>query len=901
MLKTIEISSLADKKKILQKFDPKNSLWISADIKSRSFILENLKVKKAQENCVLRAQDFWRLLLEKTRPQWHIESQKALSLIYKEWAKNKKKEWQRQVETGVIISEIINTISHLLKHPQRDSLMQEWLNTRTGGPWQKWYRIAQEFYDYLRANNIIEQNWVDTHLLDTNLSDFLPWKMVIFDLGFNINPIEVQLIQQISQTKETVVLTPIKKNKQEWGLAHPMYNVFHKKITGPKTAPRPPDIKVKKFAVELAEVKDITAEVKQKLKNHPAERIAVIAPNIENYWSCLKSHFTIENIPFQKTETARVVSFPSVQLWLAYMNIHLENIQPEYLETVFYDSQSQNKDKKLNYSQKTSYPSILSFKDLPKIPPIKQALRKDPEQTVSIKDFIDWAKKFQPNLKSPALTRKMKEILSDMTKSMNIHLPFSSWLQLLTSYFKETEIPLTEEQPNGVKCLSFNALEWLSADFIYIAGLSEQNLKNQKPHFISSMEADLLNEDLGFFSKIEPIDNLEQSISYFIQKEYRKIVMSFSTTSFLGEPLNPSAIWLKKAVEQNSSSMNRPGPHRWGQISQKTKIKDILALRKFTPEQLNTIETSLNQDAGKKNLQPFFTKNSKDFIKKLSASSLKDYAKCPFIFAAKNLFKLSDEPLKDVDISYKDKGNIMHELFHELKKENTQNINTKEIIKKIIDKRIKNTYPTILENEKSYLLKKAYDFLENEKRLKTIFKDLEFQNGELKFTGYWSLTKAEPDKKEGLLITGSIDRVDKDKEGFFLIDYKRKLPVGAGIQGWEKQNNFQMALYIKAVEKGLTELPPESVHHALYVSYTENFKPAGFALKTEPSQELLNSKRNSSLVEKEKKEELINQLNRKINDLILKMQAGEFSPQPFKETLCHDCQWRKLCRAPHLN
>ena len=43
MLKTIKITSLSDKKDILQKFESKNSLWITSDIKSKFFISDHLK------------------------------------------------------------------------------------------------------------------------------------------------------------------------------------------------------------------------------------------------------------------------------------------------------------------------------------------------------------------------------------------------------------------------------------------------------------------------------------------------------------------------------------------------------------------------------------------------------------------------------------------------------------------------------------------------------------------------------------------------------------------------------------------------------------------------------------------------------------------------------------------
>ena len=261
-----------------------------------------------------------------------------------------------------------------------------------------------------------------------------------------------------------------------------------------------------------------------------------------------------------------------------------------------------------------------------------------------------------------------------------------------------------------------------------------------------------------------------------------------------------------------------------------------------------------------------------------------------------------------MDMDLAEKGNLIHQLFEKICLSQIPGISDQDMLHKVeeyLEKFKKSQpfiHPTIWEKEKNYLLEKTKLFLEHERKLKKLFKNLKADKLELKYNCFWNQKKKCLDKQGEIEITGFIDRIDKNTEEntYFIIDYKKTLPTGGAAAGWSQQNNFQLGLYMQAVELGLTDLPPHVVEQALYLSY-KDFKWMGYAEKTPHNTQLFNSSRSRSLISKEKKNEILSEINTKINTLLSEMQSGRFTPKPFKESYCSNCRWSKICRAAHLN
>ena len=913
MLELVKFLNTKDKKRILQGFNSDHSLWITTDIKSQFSILNELHKNNTsvKDNCVMRATDLWTHILSTTYPEKCIVNRSFLIFIYHEWAKSRKQEWQKTKETGNLICQYIEVLAHLLQHPLKDNLIAEWKNTITnkkGAYWITWYHLASEFWNYLYQQKIIESSWAGTFLLDRIPFKYFKSKEIIFDLSFDINKVEVELIRQISTKIKTKVLIPICFNKRNQNYLHKVYDGLNQKkpLSFTKhSQPRIHSIKIKKFATPLAEIKDISYHVKYSLNKgiHP-NKIYILVPHIEDYWTCLKSYCKKENIPVNKSETAFLHSFPIVQLWLAKMWTHLSVINYENLETI-----KSHQNQYINFSQLKA--EFYNVKKIENCPPelYKKDQLKNKDELTSLSIFIQWALKLLPhNIKNTAVHQSIKDCLNDFPKSNTVtqlKLKWRSWLSVLELLLKKKEIEIYEGNTEGINCLSFNALGWVESDFTYIAGLSEQNIKKEKHTMISSLEAHSIMKDLGFFIKNEPSDKMEQIISCFTYQEHKEMMLSFSSTDFLGTPLNPSCLWMEKAIEYKKDINHFDTPHisLWDQQQRKSSVKEILAHHNIKQAELELVNQSIQEDLGNEDSTPFFQKRTKS----LSPSSLNNYIKCPFIFAAKKLFHLWDGPERDVDIPPTEHGSIVHKLFELLQLTKKNNPSKQEILQ-IVDeiknsksfKKISKIHPVIWEKERNYLLKKALIFLEQEKRNKFLFKNYQTIACEKKYQSYWNFKTRSLNKEGDILFTGKIDRIDSNNQFYQIIDYKSSLATGSAATSWETQENFQMAFYIQILELGLANFPALPVKSALYLSY-KNFNYQGLAIKEPSYIKLLGSPKKRSLISEEKKESIIESVNKKIDSLILNIYRGRFPAQPKTKQLCIKCRWRKICRASHLN
>ena len=191
----------------------------------------------------------------------------------------------------------------------------------------------------------------------------IPFKEIIFDLGFNINRLEEELIHQVSTKINTKILVPFYFDNKYQNEIYFIYNRFKsnqckkdqtkktgssitkstrlgkskpKKCNQTKISFLSKNVQIKKFVTPLAEVKDISNWIKVTLdKGIKPNKICVLAPHIEDYWTCLKSYFNKENIAVNKGETVSLSNFPIIQLWFAKMKTHLAVLKYENLEMVY--------------------------------------------------------------------------------------------------------------------------------------------------------------------------------------------------------------------------------------------------------------------------------------------------------------------------------------------------------------------------------------------------------------------------------------------------------------------------------------------------------------------------------------------------------------------------------------
>ena len=200
------------------------------------------------------------------------------------------------------------------------------------------------------------------------------------------------------------------------------------------------------------------------------------------------------------------------------------------------------------------------------------------------------------------------------------------------------------------------------------------------------------------------------------------------------------------------------------------------------------------------------------------------------------------------------------------------------------------------ESYSEQFVKKAFQFMENEKKITQRLAGIKTTDTEWKFKVYWNLEKEDLDESKGdVLIEGRIDRIDCFQGEYLIIDYKSSLNSLVNMPHWEKKLDFQMPLYIGAVSLVKNQ---GAVSSALYLSY-KNFKWKGFISKDSELKKLAPSSRLTAAADK--KELILKNINKSIQKNILNIKENIFEPNPFDSKICSQCHWRNICRAPHLN
>ena len=142
---------------------------------------------------------------------------------------------------------------------------------------------------------------------------------------------------------------------------------------------------------------------------------------------------------------------------------------------------------------------------------------------------------------------------------------------------------------------------------------------------------------------------------------------------------------------------------------------------------------------------------------------------------------------------------------------------------------------------------------------------------------------------------------DSENSAYVLLDYKRNLNQNiVHLTKWLNKSDFQLSLYAQALEKGLVEnMKPAFVEAAAYYGLRD-FNYKGYVNENSPYEKIFGSRSQArkTRVDFEKNQE---ELNEAIRCLLADMKQGIFFPEPKDPTICKTCNWRKWCRASHLN
>ena len=148
-----------------------------------------------------------------------------------------------------------------------------------------------------------------------------------------------------------------------------------------------------------------------------------------------------------------------------------------------------------------------------------------------------------------------------------------------------------------------------------------------------------------------------------------------------------------------------------------------------------------------------------------------------------------------------------------------------------------------------------------------------------------------------------IDRIDRnDKNQYVLIDYKSTGGSLTNYGSWIANSKIQLLIYALAIENNWTELPPGDVVGAFYFNIKDWDRTKGFGIEGVEAELYPEEKAKRNILKPEAYKALMEDLDVLLSEKIQLISEGRLWPEPEKpEIICERCDWRTLCRAPHLN
>lgn len=864
MLKRISPKNINDKWERLKDYNIHNTTWLVADLQSKQ-VIQNKLLQSANclpEDAVLRVSEFWHKLLQKAKPQLEVVSQSHIQMVLADWLSRHDSQWAKQPGTPAQLSRYLQILLPTLIDPGDSSRIFDWLKTNPDilKRWGGWFILASEAWDYLSQKNIIAQSWISSFLLsESAIFDFWP-RDIIVDLGPELTLAEEELFKRLAHRIKVEIWEPMSGINFDSG-----------------------EIRSFRMSTQVAEVKSVVHQIRSAIDNGVSwDRIAIVSAKIEDYWPMLSAYLANEGIPVVKSVVGIASSVPSVSRWLAHLRAESKQFSSGDLESVLFAG---TKNPILKYNDFLPlFHKIYDADDLQRHAQIKSYFdhQWNLGDRLSRDEFVAWALKYYTN-ESGAIEKIFAEFLVECPVGTSFEL--QNWLSYIENLASKTELNVQDEAIEGILCGRLNSACHRDWDSIFVLNASEEGLKDELELSLTELDVLRLQQDLGV-TLHWPKSDLNELYINDLAIQCNKIFLFFPATDFAGSALSPSKLWLKNAALTKSDieTMDAPDRTRWDE------------LQIHWAQQENSKTKAILQDMGKSEIDTW----GKAEPLKISASSVERYLNCPFIFSAEKLWKLKSSLDVDLDIDVMSRGRLLHASLDQLLKEPLSLEHSEESLIDLIETcraalSICVADETIWRVQRQALVFTLQKFIEFEKlwrrtypQTKTVGREV-FLRGELELGSHISVP-----------VSGRIDRVDQDDLGrYMVIDYKSSAGQLRNFGSWIKNNELQLLFYSLCIEQGLTDLPANEVLGAFYFILSKMQRQKGFRNSTGVG--ILYEPHRSTEIDRDTLEGLYSELKQKLSITFDRIQAGQFQAAPDDFKICQTCDWRKLCRAPHLN
>lgn len=953
MLEILQYSSLGEKNKFLQQLDFSQSTLIIPDISSKLY-WQNYHLKKSGlpfESKVLRAEDFWKNLLQKNHPDVRVVSRAWMSTYLKQVLNQDllASVGLPHAKTNTVLKAITEFLP-ILSHPESQEIMKYWFEEVQGGQcsWKKWFDLSVILWELIASRNLREESdeasrtptripssrwqreteegnegatifevasserqilseWSSSFLVQSqNFEKFWQGNLVV-DLGPELRTIEVELLQSLASVNSVQVLTPHPQWIEEFRwIAYP-YKQFASRSykvsqlsdsivnqEQPVSQDLTSQYFFKRFASTLGEVKFAISQIHEWLNTgYALSEIAVIAPDVEDYWPVLSIHLNKENLLFEKSEKTQIGSIGSVVAWLSYLKKQ-KNTSLSFAELQLAEFHPLNKKNAASIIDQTtptseaSEASGMRYESLQALwthKPYHNPLSPEVNHKISSSEFIAWALKSWPQASlMPSLLLEFCQKWILETESLG-RLSEAVWIECLEEYLNTQEKEISPGITNAIGVYSLmNGIPAHKHLHIFL-GCSESQLKSHRG-LVSGAEVLSLQHHTGHLLAHPDRDFREFQLRALLG-EGREQYFTFPETNFGGENLVPSVFWMKGREEEISKN-NLLSPVNFHHLDQWTPGHWEQELINSTAEVVTDKKIA----------------HSISFS--LSPASLKTYVECPFKFFAEKGLKLNIPVVVDLDLDPRTQGSLQHKLLELLTAEPFDPVLKRTQMSDIIEK-------TLESQKDQYYSEKTKDLIRHQLlRLAKGFLDHE-EVYRKEFPRFYTLAceawfqRSVDVGHTKVNFRGKIDRIDMsvDDNEAIVVDYKNDVKSYSHAPSWMKNLEFQMLAYTQGVEVGAAKteagvaIAPTSVVAAHYYGLRD-FSRKGFTLD-EVTTGVVTPLSSTGTVTAAEKSQMIDDFQQILTESAMKIIEGDFRAIPHPQTDCNNCSWRSVCRTRQPN
>lgn len=886
------------------------------------------------ENEVLRANEFWNSTLSQINPEIEIVSSSVAMVLIERWLAKKNLPWAKSKSAAVTLNQCVEAFLPILVSGNQDILAEWWQsNVSAFLRWGHWFSASAEIFDEFLELGFCPKNWARGFLW-RNLEGLRSWAKksqphLIFELGGYLTALEVELIQVLKNETRVSVEFP----SQEFFYKHSECLWPYLILEG-KSKQRSLDreifrfsqiesIEFRKFATAVTEVKDCVGQVREWLESGIlVSEICIASPEIESYWPTLKMYFAEEGIPIKKGSGVRASSLPKFQQAFALLKFQLGEVEFSYIEANAKSRQSAVEFHKMyNCSSQAR-----SRRDLARVAQVISPHLQE-SWTLASKDLerrllpLEFRSSFASLVGElwEELEMEVTALLSEFPRALSLTL--SEWTSLLENHFGSTDLQISSEDVDGIRCLNLSSTQVSSEKYFYILGLHEEAFQSKKKVPVSGREAYQLFQDTGLIADVTGGSALEFDLDRILSKsagngEIRQI-LSYSGSDFLGATQGASLLWLSGAIQKGRDlkEVHSPKSTRWDQIQKTVDVEwkrwkvSHVGNREFPIDTLVAATQRrilMDSDFEVAQSARLFAKSSLSF----SISSMEKFGQCAFLFAVPKLFALEDSQDVDIEPDASQIGRLLHGVLAELISPSGVRVPERNELSSMLEKQRTNENlvfadELVWESLKQKISRQIIKTVEFELSWRNLVPETETVGTEVAFQIFWDPDSEDfTEHKTSYVFRGVIDRIDRSRiypEEHVVLDYKSSGFGVYALGSWKEKQKLQLPVYALAIENQWIKGIQGRVVGAAYFVLRDLVRNKGFWLKDAKSNLFDIANHKMATISSDEHLELIKWAKELLRLEIKKILAGELMPNPKDVAQCEQCRWRGFCRASHMN